>query len=205
MLRDVSTNGGDAVDTQRDPSLQGPICRPGFSGTVVPRNVISDQVEVSRHHAPAEKSGISNIAALIDLIRVPDNVRPVYWHLGVSQLHLLQISKVARVGRQAIDSDERYACHPVICCHRLDRSGRQHLCSGLMRSKPGRVDGDSQVPITWSRFGKRKEMRSTRILKLQDIHGPWLEYWLGTGDVTCIAQPPVVPQASLTSAQRPRG
>ena len=73
-LGNISANGCNAVNTEGDRALGCAVGSPRVFVTVILTDVVGDQIKVGRDHPPAKCAGLADVNALINLIRVPDQI-----------------------------------------------------------------------------------------------------------------------------------
>ena len=140
----VGTDRGDAVHAECDRALQRSVRSPGLGRSVVPRDVVGDEIEVRRDDALAEVACRGDVAATIDLVRVPDDVGAVVDVIRACDDDLRAVREVLGVRGKLSNAREHDLGDALIarqCSH--GRCG-EHLRTGLVRAEPGRIDGDTQ-------------------------------------------------------------
>ena len=142
--RDVAADRGDAVDTQRDPALQRAVGLPRLLRRVIARDVVGDEVEVRGDDAVAEGTRITDRAAAIDLVGVPDDVG-LRGILDVHELHRTVLEQVLGVRRQRLEAHQADRRDIASTCKGINGRGREHLRPGLVRPEPRDVNGDRQL------------------------------------------------------------
>ena len=102
------------------------------------------------------------------------------------------------------DACQSNAADPWVIRQSFDGGGGEHLGSGLVRAEPGGVDGDRECVRIHARGVHRLEPRGSEVEALLLIDCRCRGEDLGLRDVTCAAEPPVVPEASVGRGARPR-
>ena len=192
-MRDIGTDGRDAVDRQRDLALQAAIGRPCLGRPVVARDVVGDEIEIGRDDASAEGTCLGDAASSIDLVRVPDHVGLRRRGFTGVDLDLRVLDEMLCVGGQFGQADEGDDVDAVIASHRAHRCGREHLRPGLVRPEPGDVDRHREI-ARLERLGvSGREPRAARIVSLDLVHRRRSRDRYRLRNVAMRGEPPVVP------------